>query len=91
LALKNIPAKIRERLRGSANSNFRSITQEAFARLLLSFDVGAAATAKMHQSWIEQTIASSPAKPARKNNGGRFSDERSGGQGRANGYPSTAV
>jgi len=67
LTLKDIPAEIHERLKTSAGSNFRSITQEAFARLQLSFDVEEAAATKLHQSWIDQAIASGPAQPARKN------------------------
>ncbi|HXP62617.1 MAG TPA: Arc family DNA-binding protein [Dongiaceae bacterium] len=66
LTLKDIPAEIHERLKSSADSNFRSITQEAFARLQLSFDVEEAAATKLHQSWIDQAVASGPARPARK-------------------------
>jgi hypothetical protein len=64
LTLKGIPAEIHERLRNSANSNFRSITQEAYARLQMSFDVEEAAATKLHQSWIDEAIASGPARPA---------------------------
>jgi len=67
LTLKDVPAEIHERLKSSATSNFRGITQEAFARLQLSFDVEEAAATKPHQSWIDQAIASGPARPARKN------------------------
>ncbi len=67
LTLKNIPADIRERLKGSADSNFRTITQEAFARLQLSFDVEETAATAVHQSWIDQAMASGPAGPAPKN------------------------
>ena len=67
LNLKDIPAEIHERLKSSADSNFRSITQEAFARLQLSFDVEEVAATKLHQSFIDQAIASGPARPARKN------------------------
>jgi len=67
LTLKDIPADIHERLKTSAGSNFRSVTQEAFARLQLSFDVEEAAATNLHQSWIDQAIASGPAEPARKN------------------------
>jgi hypothetical protein len=66
LTLKGIPAEIHERLKSSADSNFRSITQEAFARLQLSFDMEEAAATKLHQSWIDQAIASGPARPAAK-------------------------
>ena len=67
LNLKDIPAEIHERLKSSADSNFRSITQEAFARLQLSFNVEEVAVTKLHQSFIDQAIASGPARPARKN------------------------
>jgi hypothetical protein len=66
LTLKDIPAEIHERLKSSADSNFRSISQEAFARLQLSFDVEEAAATKLHQSWIDRAVASGPAQPARK-------------------------
>lgn len=64
LTLKGIPSEIHERLKSSAGSNFRSITQEAFARLQMSFDLEEAAATKLHQSWIDEAIASGPARPA---------------------------
>jgi len=67
LTLKNIPSEIHERLKTSADAHFRSITQEAFARLQMSFDLEEAAATKLHQSWIDQAIASGPARPAAKN------------------------
>jgi len=57
LTLKDIPAEIHERLNSSADSNFRSITQEAFARLQLSFDVQEAAAMELHHSWIDQACS----------------------------------
>ncbi|HEY2084064.1 MAG TPA: hypothetical protein VGI88_14880 [Verrucomicrobiae bacterium] len=65
--MKDIPSEIHERLKTSAGSNFRSITQEAFARLQMSFDVEEVAATKLHQSWIDEAIASGPARPASKN------------------------
>jgi hypothetical protein len=67
LTLKGIPSEIHERLKSSAGSNFRSITQEAFARLQMSFDMEEATATKLHQSWIDEAIASGPARPASKN------------------------
>jgi len=67
LTLKGIPVEIHERLKSSATSNFRSITQEAFARLQMSFDIEEAAATKLHQSWIDQAVASGAARPAAKN------------------------
>lgn len=67
LTLKNIPPEIHERLKGSADSNFRSVTQEAFARLQMSFDMEEAAATRLHQTWIDEAIASGPARPAPKN------------------------
>jgi len=66
LTLKDIPLEIHERLKSSAGSNFRSITQEAFARLQMSFDLEEAAATKLHQSWINEAIDSGPARPASK-------------------------
>jgi len=67
LTLKHIPSDIHERLKSSADSNFRSITQEAFARLQMSFDMEEAAATKLHQSLIDEAIASGPARAASKN------------------------
>ena len=66
LTLKSIPQEIHERLKSSADSNFRSVTQEAFARLQMSFDIEEAAATKLHQSWIDEAVASGPPRPARK-------------------------
>jgi hypothetical protein len=66
LTLKDIPVEIHERLKSSAGSNFRSITQEAYARLQMSFDLEEAAATKLHQTWIDEALASGPARPALK-------------------------
>lgn len=63
LTLKNIPEEIHERLKNSANANFRSLTQETFARLQMSFEMEQAATTKLYQQWIDEAIASGPARP----------------------------
>lgn len=39
LQVKGIPAELRERLQASAARNFRSLNQEALARIQYSFDV----------------------------------------------------
>lgn len=39
LQVKGIPAEMRERLEASAARNFRSLNQEALARIQFSFDV----------------------------------------------------
>jgi len=67
LTLKDIPPEIHERLKSSADLNFRSVTQEAYARLQMSFDLEEVAVTKLHQSWIDEAIASGPGRPARKN------------------------
>ena len=67
LTLKDIPPEIHERLKSSADLNFRSVTQEAYARLQMSFDLEEAAMTKLHQSWIDEAIASGPARRAPNN------------------------
>jgi hypothetical protein len=67
LTLKNVPPKIHERLKKSATVNFRSITQEAFARLQMSFELEEAETTRLHQRLIDEALASGPAQPASKN------------------------
>jgi len=67
ITLKSIPAEIHERLKSSAESNFRSITQEAFARLQMSFDVEEAAATELHQTWIDEAMSSGPARGASGN------------------------
>ena len=74
LTLKDVPPEIHERLKSSADSNFRSVTQEAYARLQMSFDLEEAALTKLHQSWIDEAIASGPARPAGKNQWQRVSE-----------------
>jgi plasmid stability protein len=66
LTLKNIPENIHEQLKTSATANFRSITQEAFARLQMSFEMEEAAATRLHQRFINEAIASGPARPAAK-------------------------
>jgi len=39
LQVKGVPAELRERLEASAARNFRSLNQEALARIQFSFDV----------------------------------------------------
>jgi len=39
LQVKGIPAELRERLEASAARNFRSLNQEALARIQFSFDI----------------------------------------------------
>jgi hypothetical protein len=39
LQVKGMPAELRERLEASAERNFRSLNQEALARIQFSFDI----------------------------------------------------
>ena len=63
ITLKDIPVDLRARLEVEASANFRSLAQEALARLQRSLDFDADLTAKRDQSWIDEALASGPEKP----------------------------
>jgi len=48
--------ELRERLQASAERNYRSLDQEALARLEFSFDVEDAVVAGAQQKWIDEAM-----------------------------------
>ena len=63
ILLKDIPEDLRARLKTEASVNFRSLAQEALARLQRSLDLDTAMTGQRDQSWIDEALASGPEKP----------------------------
>lgn len=63
IVLKNIPDDLHARLKREASANFRSLNQEALARLLRSLDLDASRVTKRDQKWVNEALASGPATP----------------------------
>ena len=57
LQVKGIPKELKTRLAASAERNFRSINQEAMARIEMSFDMEDALVSKTQQKWIDEALA----------------------------------
>ncbi len=57
IQVKGATRELRQRLESSAERNFRSLNQEALARLEFSFDVEDALQSKVHQQWIDDAMA----------------------------------
>lgn len=66
ITLKDIPVELHAQLKNEAAANFRSITQEAMSRIERTFQIDAALTTKRDQQWINEAIASGPAKALTK-------------------------
>ena len=63
LTLKDIPEDLRAQLENEAAANFRSLTQEALARLERTFEIDAALNTKRDQRWMDEALASGPDSP----------------------------
>lgn len=63
ITLKDIPEDLRAQLENEAAANFRSVTQEALARLERTFEIDAALNTKRDQRWVDEALASGPASP----------------------------
>jgi plasmid stability protein len=61
--LKNIPEELYAQLKLEASTNFRSLNQEALARLERSFEIEAALNTRRDQKWVNQALASGPETP----------------------------
>lgn len=72
LILKNIPEDLRAQLESEAAANFRSLTQEALARLERTFEIDAALNTKRDQRWIDEALASGPESPLTEKKWTRF-------------------
>ena len=57
IEVKGATKELRQRLESSAERNFRSVNQEALARLEFSFDIEDALVSKVHQRWIDEAMA----------------------------------
>jgi hypothetical protein len=57
IQVKGASVELRSRLETSAERNFRSLNQEALARLEFSFDIEDALMTKIHQQWIDEALA----------------------------------
>ncbi len=62
IQIKGASETLRTRLEESAQTNFRSLNQEALARLERSFEMEDALTRERDQKWIDEAMAS-PVKP----------------------------
>jgi hypothetical protein len=61
IVLKDIPDDLRGQLEQEAAANFRTLDQEALARLQRSFDLDL--NTSRDQQWIDEALASGPATP----------------------------
>jgi hypothetical protein len=63
IMLKNIPAEMHAHLKKEAEANFRSLTQEALARIELSIQMEAVFNTKRDEKWIREALESGPEEP----------------------------
>src|SRR5207249_4031679 len=63
IILKDVPDDLRAQLENEAAANFRSLTQEALARLERTFEIDAALNTKRDQRWVDEALASGPESP----------------------------
>ena len=61
IVLKDIPDDLRAQLEQEAAANFRTLDQEALARLQRSFEIEM--NIARDQQWIDEALASGPATP----------------------------
>jgi hypothetical protein len=57
IQVKGASEELRARLESSAQRNYRSLNQEALARLEFSFDLEDALLQRAHQKWIDEALA----------------------------------
>jgi len=63
ITLKGLPVDLHGQLKLEAKANFRSLSQEALARLQRSFEIDAALRTKRDQRLIDEALASGPEEP----------------------------
>ncbi len=63
ITLKDLPEDLHGQLKLEAEANFRSLAQEAIARLQRSFDIDAVLQSKRDQRLIDEAMASGPESP----------------------------
>jgi hypothetical protein len=62
ITIKDIPQELHGQLKREADANFRSLNQEVLARIQRTFEIDAALDTKRDQQWIDEALASGPAK-----------------------------
>ena len=60
IVLKDIPDDLRAQLEQEAAANFRTLDQEALARIEMSFQIQDAFSGKRVQTWINEAVCSGP-------------------------------
>ena len=63
ILLKDIPDDLHAQLEQEASANFRTLDQEALARIEVSFQMQEAFSTERVQHWIDEALASGPATP----------------------------
>jgi len=63
ITLKDIPEELHAQLKHEASANFRSLSQEALARIEMSFQIEEAFNTRRVQGWIDQALTSGPEEP----------------------------
>jgi plasmid stability protein len=58
ITLKDIPDDLRAQLEQEASAHFRTLDQEALARIEMSFQIQEAFSTKRVQGWIDEALAS---------------------------------
>jgi hypothetical protein len=63
ITLKDLPADLHGQIKLEAEANYRSLAQEAVARLQRSFEIDAALKTRSDQRLMDEAIASGPEEP----------------------------
>jgi len=63
IVLKDVPDDLRAQLEQEAAANFRTLDQEALARIEMSFQIQEAFSTRRVQGWIDEALASGPETP----------------------------
>ena len=63
ITIKDIPGDLHGQLKREAEANFRSLNQEVLARVERTLEIDAALNTKRDQQWVDEALASGPAKP----------------------------
>jgi hypothetical protein len=63
ITLKDLPADLHGQLKLEAEANFRSLAQEALARLQRTFEIDATLKTRSDQRLIDEALASGPEEP----------------------------
>jgi plasmid stability protein len=63
ITLRDVPDDLRAQLEQEASAHFRTLDQEALARIEMSFQIQEAFNTKRVQNWIDEALASGPEEP----------------------------